>query len=428
MIPTSTTLRNWAAAEGQPDPPVTLYDIEITDALTMRLVEGNPTGKTITYAGNVYTPAAIKREEIEQTTEGDLGSFRLAVSNIDGIAGGYIEQNDLEGRKVTITHVPLSSLSPADSLVEQHRIQNQEYNRESASVVLGHQNLFRRKVPWLRFIRPRCQWAYERRFDWTNQENGCRAYSDEFEDDTGQSLKAGATTNAEQIRRFNWRSLNALKVSIWDTDTALPSECILETISNDVSWSGSTFAAPFMYRRIAGDFDVWTRAIHTSWRAGGLLGILCQEAFSGQDSWVYVARNRNDMAEDPLIRTASGLNGVDEAATTVAEPTAAYLRLRRVGNVFTSFYAASEPASLAVYAAAWTQADQRTVVMDNEIRIGLFVGGGVSTETLGASFNFFRFVAGGLAACDRTPSGAELGCRAHGNNHRILAFEGIPRR
>jgi phage-related protein len=426
-LPTSSTLKAWLAAEGQPDPLVTLYDIEVSDAVTLRLVEGNPTGKTLTFNGNVYTPAAIRREELSQTIEGDLGAFRLAVSNIDGIAGGYIEQNELEGRQVTITMVPLSTLSPADSLVETYTIQEQAYNREAASVTLGHTNLFKRKIPWLRFIRPRCQWGYERRFDWLDQENGCRAYSDEFEDDTTQYLFVGGTTDSEQRRRFGWYSLNALKVSAWDTNTTLLSEMVVETSSNSVAWSGTSLNAPFMYRKIVGDFDVWTRVIHRAWRSGGLMGILCQESSSGQDTWVLHARTRDDMASDPVIRTSSALNGANEASTTVAEPSATFLRLRRVGDVFTSFYSLTEPASVAAYAAAWTQADERTVAMSTDIRLGLSVGGGTTNELLGASFDFFRFQAGGLPTCDRTPDGID-GCRVHENIHRILAFQGIPRR
>lgn len=422
-LPTSAALKNWIA-DGHAVPLVTLYDISVSDAVTLRLVEGNPTGSPITYAGNVYTPAAIRREALEQTIEGDLSTFQLSVSNVDGVAGGYIENNELDGRQVTITTVPLSTLDPADALVETHTIQEQAYNRQAATVTLGHTNLFKRKLPWLKYQRTRCLWGYERRFDWLDEENGCRYPSDEFRADTTQGFWVGGETNAEQVRRFGWRTLNALKVTAWDTNQTLFDEATIETSATDAGWNGTTFGAPYMYKRVAGDFDVWTRVLHRAWRAGGLMGILCQEALSGQDSWIYVARSRDDLVSDPDIRTASGVNGVDEAHVVVDEPTATFLRLRRVGDVFTSFYRAAEPATVAAYTAGWTQADQRTVAMDTEVRIGLFVGGGTSEEPLGANFDFLRFQAGGLATCLRTPEE----CRTHENIHRILAFQGIPRR
>ncbi len=165
MQATSAVLKAWKGAESISDPLVVLYDVEVADAQFLRLVEGDPLGTgSVSYNGQTYLAAAIAREEFAQSIEGEIPVLRVALSNIDGVAGGYMEQNELDGRKVTITYVPASSLSLADAIVQEFRIQDQAYNREKAILTLGHEAMFRRRVPSVAFVRHKCQWLYERRF------------------------------------------------------------------------------------------------------------------------------------------------------------------------------------------------------------------------------------------------------------------------
>src|SRR5262245_31182663 len=156
MLQISDALKQWKAADGIVRPVVELYDIEVDDVPVLRLVSGDPTGTgSVTYQSNVYTAAAIARGDIEQTIEGDLNQLRLVVSNVDGVAGGYIERNTLQGRQVTITTVLLETLNPADAVVETYTIHEQTYDRKQAVVTLGHENLFRRVRPAKAFVRYR---------------------------------------------------------------------------------------------------------------------------------------------------------------------------------------------------------------------------------------------------------------------------------
>ncbi len=407
--------KDWKATDHQTDPPVTLYDISVTDAITLRLIEGNPKGGSITYNGNVYQPAGIARSDVEQSVEGTIGSFELQVSNIDGVAGGYIEQYQLDERRVTITHLPGDTLNPADAITESYTIQAQSYNRERASVTLGFNTLFKRTVPWRRYQRIRCLHDWENRFDLGN---GCGYPSDEFMDDTMQMLKNGAVTDAEQKRKFGWYTLNMLKANSADTNGTELSELWLSTISNDTDWAGSSREGPYVYKKLTGDFDVYTRVELVSTRDGGLMGIICQEDGAPQDSWVFLARTRKP-GEAIRIVLKSAIDGEQQDDFELADPDPRYLRMERVGDVFTLYHSETDNTN-------WVELTETTIPMSTEIRIGLAIGGGQGTA-LAASFPFFRFRSGGPSTCDRTKDGPD-GCRVKDNVHRIFLFDGIPRR
>jgi len=104
-------LQAWKAGDTRTDPLVHLYEIEIDDSTTLRLVRGDPLGSgSVTYLGETYTAAAIGEDEVTENIEYDLPQRRLTVSNVDGIAGGYIENYELDGRQVTILRMTLETL------------------------------------------------------------------------------------------------------------------------------------------------------------------------------------------------------------------------------------------------------------------------------------------------------------------------------
>lgn len=406
------SLKDWKARHANTDVIVTLYEISVTDAITVRLIEGNPLGTSLTLDSEVYIPAAIQRGEFEQSVTGELGSFPLTVSNIDGIAGGYIERYELEGRRVTIK--TFAVVDDADEFVETWTIQDQAYNRKAATITLGYGKLFKRKLPWRRYERPRCLHDWENRFD---PLNGCGFPSDQFKEDSTQSFKIGGVTDSEQRRQFGWYTLNILKASSADVNITDLDALWLSTTSSSVDWSGANRNGPYVYKKITGDFDVYTRVDIVTTREGGLMGILCQEDLDG-DSWLFYARTRKP-GEDIRLTLRSSIDGSQEPSISGAFPDPRYLRMRRVGNVFTLYHAVVENED-------WIEFATTTITMTPEIRIGLAIGGGVGT-TLAASFEFFRFTAGGPSTCDRTKEGAD-GCRVKDWIRRIFAFDGIPRR
>lgn len=414
-------LKSWKAPDGITSPLVVLYDISVTDAITLRLMGGNATGTgSITYSGNVYTAAAIDREDTTETVEGDLPQTRLGVSNIDGVAGGYIETYDLEGRQITITTVPLETLDPADALVETFLIQDQSYNRESAVVTLGYGNLFKRRMPWRRFQRQRCQWDWEGRFTWGN---GCGYPSDHFNPDSSQDFKV-AGIDAEKKRRHGWYTINATKTDQFEADGAeVPDMLFIESTSTAVNWTGPTRDGPFAYKLVDGDFDVYTEVELFDTRPGCLCGILCQEAAAGLDSWVLLGKGETATSEI-VARLAVALDGVQTGDSDNAITDNSFLRMKRVGNVFTLYHGLTiEPLDPLT---GWTQLAQKTFPLDASVRLGLCLSApAASAARVAVGFRYFRFLAGGVPDCFRTLDDCDT---RHGNVHRIMAFPGIPRR
>jgi len=412
-LPLSSLLEIYKSADGKTDILCVLYDIEIIPGTTLRLVEGDPTGTgSLVYGGNTYLASAITRSEITQNIEGELPSLNVAISNVDGQAAGYIEQYDLDGKAVTITRVLLSTLSSADALSESYKIHEHTYDRRQATFRLGTTNLFKRRMPQKQFVRHKCQHIYEQRFQ---EDNGCFYPSDIFGPDTRQNFKIGATTDGEQKRQHGWHTFNALKVSIWDTDTSVPDAAIISSQSLDIDWVAAVHAAPFMFKKVSGDFDCWAEVEPTEYKAGARCGILCYEASGDQNSWVYLVREWST-AEEFIVLVASAEDAIGALPTALEEENAPFLRLKRVGNLFTSYWSLD--------GIAWSQIEQRTVQLDSDVRLGLAISA-PSTETGSVStvFRQFRFLSGGLATCDRTPED----CSNHENIIHFLGFLGIPR-
>jgi phage-related protein len=417
VIQTSSALKTWKAAQSRESPWVVLYDIEVPGMTTLYLLEGDPTGTgSVTFGGHTYNATAIARDEQDQNIKGDVGEFSISISNVTGVAAGYLESYEFDGGKVTITQFPLSLLEASeigpgvlDRIREVYTIQDQSYDRQRATLVVGPPNFFRRKLPWRKYIRQRCQWDWENRF---SAGNGCGYPSDLFLEDTRQDFRAGATLAAQE-RRFGWHTLNAASAKTFENDG------LGLTISVDIAdaaWNESERDAPFAYKSINGDFDVSTEVDLQNDPIGSLCGILCQEDFEFQ-SWVFIGKTHATSTEE-AVRFLSCQDGVITRGADV-ETDSRFLRLRRQGDVFTGYYSLD--------GTTWAAAGSAMVSFDygyGNARVGLCV----SSEShergdVGSWFRNFRFSAGGLSSCDRTLED----CRAHGNTHRILAFHGILR-
>jgi phage-related protein len=421
----SDVLKEWKSNPGQPDPIVVLYDFDIDDDTTMRLVSGNPSGTgSIVYQGNTYLAAAIDLQDVEETIESDLRDRTLSVSNISGVAGGYIETRDLDGRRVTITTVPFSTLDPADAVVETYTMQDQRYDRRAATVTLGHSFLSKRNIPWRRFQRPRCQQPWERRFVFNN---GCGFPSDVFEEDTRQNFIIGSVTDGEQVRRFGWHTLNVSHASRMEVDPSdVPQAMYMESTSPNLSWAGSFMDGPYAYKRLTGDFDVFTQVELIDTRPGSLVGFLCQEAVGGQDSWTMWGLGETQDAQI-VARLSIASDGLQHPDTDSVVTGNTFLRLKRVANTFTYFHGGdiNDEVDPSV---GWTQLAEKTFTIDADVRLG-FVLSASSSETsrVAAGFRCIRFMAGGDPVCTRLIDGAH-GCSEKGNVVHFLGFPGIPRR
>jgi len=398
---------------------LTLYDVEIDADTTLYLVEGNPLGTGDVEwpkgSGTLYKAAAIRAQIAKKTIEGELPELQIEVSNIDRVAGGYIEQYDLEGNTVTIRIVRLRD----DAILseETHQIRRCAFNSFRALFTLGTANLFERRIPWRTYTRLRCQNLYQNRF---TEGNGCGYPSDLFSQGTQQNIAAAATV-AEKERQFGWFALNADAANAFDVDRTIPNTLLISTVDPSVNWDSGAQLAPFLYKKLVGDFDVFTRIDTIETRPGTFAAILCQDGTPAL-SWCLAGLAEGEDGAS-LSKVSSAQLGVDDVEVTAEndDPRHDYIRMRRVGNVFTLF-------SSAEFDANWTQVDERTVPMAADVRIGLVLADpGLEEGEISAAFHFFQFRAGGLPTCDLTIDGKD-GCAVHKNTHRFFAFPAIPER
>lgn len=408
--PISPTLRAWKNADSRNSPLILLYDIEITDEITMRLVAGDPMRGPVTYDGHEYSPSLIEMEEAVQSIEGELSQCALHVSNVTGVAGGYLERYDLEGRTVTVTRVLAATLLPADAMVETYSILSQRYDRKTATVTLGPPNLFKRNVPWKRFLR-RCSQDWENRFQ---PGNGCAYPSDEFEVDSAGTWADREGVLDKNYAQHGWHTVNLGKCTRVDVDITYPGCLFIESRSSNIEWAG-TLGAPYVYKQMTGDFDVSTNVDIYDSRIGSLAGLMVQEDTGNYDSWVAVGRAQ-DADGNLFIRSPAAEHGLSEP-DVASSSDAPYVRLERVGGAITCYYSSD--------GVTWTLLAERTITLDTNCRVGLFLSAPpVETSLVSVAFPWIRFTAGGSAVCERS---LEY-CRLLGNTRRIFAFPGMPRK
>lgn len=409
----STALRDWKNADDRGSPIVVLYEIDIDDSTILRLVAGDPTGTgSIVYDGETYFAAAIERGDTEQNIAGDFRATTIGVSNIDGVAGGYIEQYDLDGQEVRIITVLKETLLPADSVTETFTIGPMAYDRRVATFTMGPPNFFKRRSSRRRFLRHRCGHDWENRFISGNE---CYYPSDFFEADTIQDILVGATTDGEQARKFGWYAINATKTDAFNVGGDIDSALVIEADGDDLDWSATSRAAPFLYKKLEGDFDVWTKVSPLTTRIGCLAGILCQEIGDDLDSWAFVGRAQ-DVSGDLFVRAASAVDGVAESELAAAENGVQYVRMARSANTFAFYYSDD--------AETWTSLGSKSLALETDVRIGLCLSApGIESGPISASFDRFVFLAGGVSDCERTLDF----CSGLGHAHRYYGFPGIPR-
>lgn len=414
-LPLSAQVLDWKAVDDQKIPYAVLFEIPVNATTTHRLVQGDPLGTgQVVFGGQTFTAANVELEDSSQHIDGTLSTHRLSVSNIDGVAGGYMEREDLEGQIVTMIHVVCFPTGPVEVARFEAEIQDQAYNRQVATVTLGPPNLFRIKRPWQTRQRHTCQHPYADRF---RVGSLCGYPSDELGPDKAQDFLAGAAANAvAQKRQHGWWTINAKKASDFSVDLGIPDHLYLRSVDPDIEWGPQVYESPFAFKKLTGDFDVNCRVASIDTRQGSLAGILCSGDAGSADTWVQLGRGqRQDGTE--YLRLALSVSGAPAADNNSADVAAEYLRLRRVGNVFTFFYATD--------GATWTQLAQKTIPMDAQMRLGLAITSpSVESQPVSAAFDFFRFTAGGDAECNLSLTD----CTAKGNYARFGANPGIPSR
>ena len=130
---------------------------------------------------------------------------------------------------------------------------------------------------------------------------------------------------------------------------------------------GSSDGFHYVYKNINGDFDVSCRVIEegattspSEWRKGGIMARNNSNVGSQQASMLWTGSGK------PHANWRYSANGQTDHSTDAAGSLPEYIRLKRVGNVFSMYY--SENGS------AWTQqGTNKTISMNDTILIGLAV-------------------------------------------------------
>lgn len=143
-------------------PFVWLYEVEVpTDPATrIRIAARHPVA--VFFRGNTFYPFPATHSAVTETTEGDLSTTALTISNISREIVTLLEEhNGLVGQPVKVFLVSKLDLSSGNALVEQDfRIKSVSVNAESITAQLAVYNLYKAKFPALRLMRGHCRFAY----------------------------------------------------------------------------------------------------------------------------------------------------------------------------------------------------------------------------------------------------------------------------
>jgi hypothetical protein len=204
--------------------------------------------------------------------------------------------------------------------------------------------------------------------------------------------------------------------------------------TSDVRWDDTVTEGPYVYKKVSGDFDCYTK-LHdlTGTRAEFLYGILCQSTADLTD-WLFWGWHEDTNQIKYFERKT--VNGV---STDTIRGSASYpptpgddswqtaFRMTRVGNQITlysgyqdiRYFQEENPAD-----SVWGSYDaQFTLDLGTDVRLGLVAASDVqSGATIYPVFFYFRFLAGGETECSRSSAR----CTQLKNDYQFNGFLGMP--
>jgi hypothetical protein len=428
----------------QPWPWLELYTIFTPSSGTLRYVDfqdpdaRGALGNQVPFDGNQFDARKIERSAIRSATDG-VTTFTVELEDPDGSLVQVLRDEDgLAGSKVRIDLIPYNLLDqPALATTESYRIRQAAASTFPAKVLLecGLPSLTDIDIPILLFSRTRCINDYHRRHtQGVNQL--CRAPSDDFFLATFQVLgsdenDAAATTwpAAETKRKYGWSTLNADIADTWKTSfiqlaDLFPADLwtVFESSFPAAQiWKNAARSGMYMFKYLTGDFAVETNLdFRASVKAERNSGFIVQDPVSPGD-WIFWGNAENSSAVEVLRRRVTTSDTSVDTDDTDLTDGAAFFRLERNGDDFEMFVKPD-------FDQPWVSKQTTTKVMGSRLRIGLVAhsDSGAAQDLLSSYFRFFRFTAGGPAACNRSLED----CQAEGrdNEHQFNGFPGIPNR
>lgn len=198
--------------------------------------------------------------------------------------------------------------------------------------------------------------------------------------DIGSPVPAGSTTVVTPNRDFN---VSVGGADIWNTADHFR----------------------FVYRPVSGNFDVKVRAsITVAADSGSMAGIMARTGLTAGSPNVYVKGRSSGMR----MTYRSAENGTSTGIGGGAFNNGDWIRLQRVGNVFTGYVSAD--------GSNWTQVSQVTLALPTALHLGLATSARTSIAAMTAEYRDFSDTFGepapaapsGLIASPTTPASVQL--------------------
>ena len=437
-IPLSQFLRTRSKQLRQPAPLLIFYEITLPGGATpLRYVDfADPDArgtlpKKVPFNGVEFDSVDIRIGDIEEGQDGASSTIPLTVLDPLHQVGFFLRQNNwLQDQKLTLWLTAYDQLAtPADALRETYVIVGGRLAQgpDTATILIGHVNLYEVRIPFLFYDRDRCFNLYSDRFV---TGNACNYPSNELAEDTEQDLRAGGEY-VEKERKHGWSTQMALKCSVFSVHLDSPGKLQVASSDPDLTWNGALRYGPYFYRELDGDFDVYTSIVVPAtsrllWLAGLCIQDLTAAApipVPGEppppiptSSWLFWGAQQETVGGDRLLMRVTT---ADVSVDTTVAVSDKYLRVVRAGNNFTCYSRSSE-------AAAWAQRATTTLALPTGARIGVLLSSdAIEQLPVRADFDYIRFLAGGLSTCDYTKNGP-AGCRIHRHVHHFNGFSEIP--
>lgn len=168
---------------------LTLIQLEVSDTQTVYYV---PNPASITFDGQTYDPFPCSIQPARSDSTGGLNEVQVIVSNVTREISGYLENNDLRGRKVKLIGINSAYLSDPTAKVfdEDYEITEINVTEKAVTFRLGHVRFLHQRFPSGRFLRDNCRAIFKStECGYTGAStscekilegsNGCRAHSNQ---------------------------------------------------------------------------------------------------------------------------------------------------------------------------------------------------------------------------------------------------------
>jgi hypothetical protein len=301
---------------------------------------------------------------------------------------------------------------------------------DRVSLTLALPNLFEQRFPRILFNRNRCFNEWQNRFTIGNL---CTWPSDEFEAPTRQFLRRSVATEIEH--RHGWFTINADAATIiYATDQTEPGGSVDKCLyvqgtvafDNKLRWLDANREGPYLYKKITGDFDVYTKIHDLS--IGSLaeqtIGLLVQSTTDESD-WLFWGWHENTGFDYSKRSTENDVT--TETITASGVPLDTAFRIVRSGNSFSIYRTfLNISAKDVTHPSSWTQQGTSfTLNLGTTVRVGVVAGSDDTTNgrQLRCFFFYCRFLQDDtFTDCDRSFDD----CTLRKNLYQFNGFIGMP--